>query len=98
MQEGDNQAIADAQTAVRSALAPFATCRAGFVLITAGAANLDVNSGVQLAQTAQNWVKQAYPDVFNNAGFDAVAATSSDKRGVIEFKMFFFSGCAGPSG
>ncbi|HEU0115927.1 MAG TPA: hypothetical protein VFQ80_14675, partial [Thermomicrobiales bacterium] len=98
VQAGDDQAISDAQAAVRSTLAPFASCRAGFVLITAGGADLSVGAGVRLAEAAQNWVKQAYPDVFGNAGFDSVATTTDTSRGKIEFKMFFYSGCASPSG
>ena len=91
---GDQDAIAKAQQDIRNALAPYQQCRAGFVLISAGGTDLSVSSGLALAEKAQAWVQSVYPQVFGTSGFDRVAWTTDEKRGNIEFKMFFNAGCA----
>lgn len=91
---GDPDAVGKAQQDIRNVLAPYQQCRAGFVLISAGGTDLSVSSGLALAEKAQGWVQSVYPQVFGKSGFDRVAWTTDEKRGNVEFKMFFNAGCA----
>jgi hypothetical protein len=95
---GSEDAIDAARQSIKSELADFRGCRAGFVLVTAGGADEDVASGLILAQQAEDWIKDIYPDIFGQSAFDTAVFIAPDSQGFIQFKMFFFPGCFDSSG
>jgi hypothetical protein len=88
---GDAAAIAAAEEALRTALAPYATCRAGVVL-TFGHGST-IGEGTVLARAINTVIQAEFAPIFGGAAFDAFGDLRAP-LGQVDVRIYFFTGCA----
>lgn len=89
---GEKAALVAARAEVRRLAAGFDPgCRAGFVLITANAP--DISSGVALAETVGDLLREEAPAFFGDAAANPIAQPGAQPVGQVELQIFVNQGC-----
>jgi hypothetical protein len=86
-------ALNDARAALKRQLDRYpATCRAGFVLISGNAP--DIDQGIRLAHRVDDLLRQGWPQIFTpSTGSEVFALPNEPPAGQVSIDIFFYSGC-----
>ena len=94
MLAGDDTALTDARRNLETALSryPLGSCRAGFVLISGKAP--DIDQGISLAERTSALLRDSFPDIFSDSTGEELFALPNDQPfGEVGIDIFFYSGC-----